>query len=83
MIACLRAAKFRFLDDTGSVFVEMRRRNDKFIVSERIPSLNMVRNINKGTYNEASVEWNALVLKHEDSGMRRCDPVIKGFHEEG
>lgn len=83
MIACLRAAKFRFPDDSGSVFVEMRRRNAKFIVSERIPRLSVLRNINKDTYNEASVAWCELVRKHEDAGMRRCDQTIMGFHEEG
>lgn len=83
MIACLRAARFVFPDDSGSVFVELRRRNDKFIISERIPRLSVLRNISKDTFNEASAMWNELVHKHEDGGMRRCDPAIMGFHEEG
>jgi len=54
-----------------------------FVVSERMPKIQMIRNINKGTYSEACVEWNALVKKWEDKGLRRNDPAILGFHEEG
>jgi hypothetical protein len=83
MMACLRSARFVFPDDSGSIFVELRRRNDHFIVSERIPKLKVLRNINRGTYREGCATWDELVHKHEDSGMRRSDLVIQGFHEEG
>ena len=83
MIACLRSARFVFRDDSGSIYVELRRRNGTFIVTERIPRLKVLRNINKGTYREARATWEELLHKHEDSGMRRSDMVIQGFHEEG
>jgi hypothetical protein len=90
MIACLRAARFQFPDDSASVFIELRRHGagsmpgeKQFVVSERMPKVNMIRNINKGTYNEAVAEWSSLVQKWADLGLRRNDPIIMGFHEEG
>jgi hypothetical protein len=55
----------------------------EFVVSERIPALKILRNIHKGTYREATKEWDALVGKWTDAGLRRNDPIIVGFHEEG
>jgi len=83
MMACLRSTRFSFPDDSGSIFIELRRRNEHFIVSERIPRLKVMRNINKGTLQEAREVWDTLVHKHEDAGMRRLDLQIQGFHEEG
>lgn len=82
MLACLRSTQFIYPDKSGSIYVELRRHNKEFIVTQRIPRLRIMHSVRKGTLNEARSIWLETIHRYEDSGMKRKDLLISGFHEE-
>lgn len=96
MIACLRAAKFVYPDDSAAIHIELRRHHDirkgsvsdqhrRFIVVRRFTRVDGAPMVRKGfaTYPEACRYWDTQVAMLTDQGLRRHDDRIIGFREEG
>jgi hypothetical protein len=96
VIACLRAAKFVYPDDSAAIHVELRRHHDirknsvsksnrRFVVVKRYSRVDGQPMVRKGfsTYPEAVRYWDVQVAMLTDQGLRRHDDQIIGFREEG